>query len=145
MKDKGNGRGYRFDGFRFDGVTSMLYWHHGINMAFSGSYNEYFSPATNVDAVVYLMLANDLIHKLLPQVCPKLSALNVHIGACPPSTECPPDKHTPVNSPAAHLQAELRTKFILCNDGTQHGLGPGLQPNGVLWGSALGFRQSITG
>ena len=46
----------------------MLYWHHGINMAFSGNYNEYFSPATNVDAVVYLMLANDLIHQLLPQV-----------------------------------------------------------------------------
>ena len=45
----------------------MLYWHHGINMAFSGDYNEYFSPATNVDAVVYLMLANDLIHELLPQ------------------------------------------------------------------------------
>ncbi|CAL5219263.1 g1061 [Coccomyxa viridis] len=58
---------YRFDGFRFDGVTSMLYWHHGINMAFSGNYNEYFSPATNVDAVVYLMLANDLIHQLSPQ------------------------------------------------------------------------------
>lgn len=46
----------------------MLYWHHGINMAFSGHYREYFSPATNVDAVVYLMLANDLIHKLLPDV-----------------------------------------------------------------------------
>ncbi len=46
----------------------MLYWHHGINMSFSGDYNEYFSPATNVDAVVYLMLANDLIHNLLPQV-----------------------------------------------------------------------------
>ncbi len=46
----------------------MLYWHHGINMAFSGNYNEYFSPATNVDAVVYLMLANDLIHQLSPQV-----------------------------------------------------------------------------
>ena len=61
------GRCVRFDGFRFDGVTSMLYWHHGINMAFSGDYNEYFSPATNVDAVVYLMLANDLIHELLPQ------------------------------------------------------------------------------
>ena len=58
----------RFDGFRFDGVTSMLYWHHGINMDFSGNYNEYFSPATNVDAVVYLMLANDLIHSILPQV-----------------------------------------------------------------------------
>lgn len=58
----------RFDGFRFDGVTSMLYWHHGINMSFSGDYKEYFSPATNVDAVVYLMLANVLVHELLPQV-----------------------------------------------------------------------------
>ncbi|KAI7843063.1 hypothetical protein COHA_003235 [Chlorella ohadii] len=57
---------YRFDGFRFDGVTSMLYHHHGINIGFSGNYNEYFSPATNVDAVVYLMLANELVHELLP-------------------------------------------------------------------------------
>ena len=34
----------RFDGFRFDGVTSMLYHHHGINVGFSGGYHEYFSP-----------------------------------------------------------------------------------------------------
>jgi len=57
---------YQFDGFRFDGVTSMLYHHHGINHGFSGNYAEYFSPNTNVDAVVYLMLANDLIHELVP-------------------------------------------------------------------------------
>eukprot|EP00257_Ricinus_communis_P016703 XP_015574958.2 LOW QUALITY PROTEIN: 1,4-alpha-glucan-branching enzyme, chloroplastic/amyloplastic [Ricinus communis] len=57
---------YKFDGFRFDGVTSMLYHHHGINMGFSGNYIEYFSEATDVDAVVYLMLANSLIHNLLP-------------------------------------------------------------------------------
>lgn len=57
---------YQFDGFRFDGVTSMLYHHHGLNMAFSGSYHEYFSEATNVDACVYLMLANDLIRKVYP-------------------------------------------------------------------------------
>ncbi|KAM6543540.1 hypothetical protein CsatB_007987 [Cannabis sativa] len=57
---------YNFDGFRFDGVTSMLYHHHGINMGFSGNYNEYFSEATDVDAVVYLMLANHLIHEILP-------------------------------------------------------------------------------
>ena len=56
----------RFDGFRFDGVTSMLYHHHGIDRGFSGSYSEYFSPATNVDAVVYLMLANELAHALVP-------------------------------------------------------------------------------
>ncbi|KAG6599100.1 1,4-alpha-glucan-branching enzyme 1, chloroplastic/amyloplastic, partial [Cucurbita argyrosperma subsp. sororia] len=57
---------YQFDGFRFDGVTSMLYHHHGINTAFTGNYNEYFSEATDVDAVVYLMLANNLIHSILP-------------------------------------------------------------------------------
>ena len=48
-------------------MTSMLYHHHGIHMAFSGNYSEYFSPATNVDAVVYLMLANELVHSLLPE------------------------------------------------------------------------------
>ncbi|KAK4382632.1 1,4-alpha-glucan-branching enzyme 1, chloroplastic/amyloplastic [Sesamum angolense] len=57
---------FKFDGFRFDGVTSMLYHHHGINMAFTGNYNEYFSEATDVDAVVYLMLASNLIHSILP-------------------------------------------------------------------------------
>ena len=55
---------FQFDGFRFDGVTSMLYHHHGINMGFSGNYAEYFGTATNVDACVYLMLANDLMHEL---------------------------------------------------------------------------------
>ncbi len=53
--------GCRFDGFRFDGVTSMLYHHHGINTSFGGSYSDYFSPATNVDAIVYLMLANAMV------------------------------------------------------------------------------------
>ena len=57
---------FKFDGFRFDGVTSMLYHHHGINMSFTGKYNEYFSEATDVDAVVYLMLANCLIHSIYP-------------------------------------------------------------------------------
>ncbi|XP_078448398.1 1,4-alpha-glucan-branching enzyme, chloroplastic/amyloplastic-like isoform X2 [Wolffia australiana] len=57
---------FGFDGFRFDGVTSMLYHHHGINIGFSGNYGEYFSESTDVDAVVYMMLANRLIHNLLP-------------------------------------------------------------------------------
>ncbi|GLT46061.1 hypothetical protein SLA2020_198490 [Shorea laevis] len=57
---------FKFDGFRFDGVTSMLYHHHGINMVFTGDYNEYFSEATDVDAVVYLMLANSLLNSILP-------------------------------------------------------------------------------
>ncbi|CAI0407522.1 unnamed protein product, partial [Linum tenue] len=58
---------YKFDGFRFDGVTSMMYTHHGLQMTFTGNYNEYFGFATDVDAVVYLMLVNDLIHGLFPE------------------------------------------------------------------------------
>ena len=55
---------YKFDGFRFDGATSMMYKHHGLQVAFTGNYDEYFGMATDVDAIVYLMLANDLLHTL---------------------------------------------------------------------------------
>lgn len=58
---------YKFDGFRFDGVTSMMYTHHGLQVEFTGNYNEYFGYATDVDAMVYLMLVNDLIHGLFPE------------------------------------------------------------------------------
>lgn len=53
---------FHFDGFRFDGVTSMLYFDHGLGKAF-GSYDDYFSPNTDQEAVVYLKLANKLIHQ----------------------------------------------------------------------------------
>lgn len=55
---------YNFDGFRFDGVTSMLYVHHGLGTGFSGGYHEYFSENTDLDSVIYLMLANQLIHEI---------------------------------------------------------------------------------
>jgi 1,4-alpha-glucan branching enzyme len=57
---------FKFDGFRFDGVTSMLYVHHGIAYGFSGNYHEYFSHLTDIEAVGYLMLANYMIHELFP-------------------------------------------------------------------------------
>jgi 1,4-alpha-glucan branching enzyme len=57
---------YSFDGFRFDGVTSMMYTHHGIGTGFSGGYHEYFGPNVDLQAVTYLMLANDAIHELYP-------------------------------------------------------------------------------
>lgn len=56
---------YQFDGFRFDGVTSMLYRHHGLSYGFSGNYNEYFSPdLVDTDAVAYLMLAHGLLGEI---------------------------------------------------------------------------------
>lgn len=51
---------YHFDGFRFDGVTSMLYHDHGLGQAFD-SYDKYFSMNTDTEAVCYLQLANTLI------------------------------------------------------------------------------------
>lgn len=50
---------YQFDGFRFDGVTSMMYKHHGIGTGFSGGYHEYFGDASDEEAIVYLMLVRD--------------------------------------------------------------------------------------
>jgi 1,4-alpha-glucan branching enzyme len=49
---------YQFDGFRFDGVTSMMYKHHGIGAGFSGGYNEYFGDNADVENIVYLMLVS---------------------------------------------------------------------------------------
>ncbi|GAA6041557.1 hypothetical protein JCM8097_004263 [Rhodosporidiobolus ruineniae] len=59
---------YMFDGFRFDGVTSMLYTHHGIGTGFSGGYHEYFGEGVDQEAVVYLMIANTMLHELYPNV-----------------------------------------------------------------------------
>ena len=57
---------YRFDGFRFDGVTSMLYYDHGLERSFS-SYDYYFDGGQDGDAIIYLTLANELIHEVNPQ------------------------------------------------------------------------------
>jgi 1,4-alpha-glucan branching enzyme len=57
---------YKFDGFRFDAVTSMLYHHHGIGVGFSGDYKEYFGAHTDIDGIVYLMLANELAKLINP-------------------------------------------------------------------------------
>jgi 1,4-alpha-glucan branching enzyme len=78
---------FKFDGFRFDGVTSMLYHHHGINMAFTGNYGDYFSEATDVDAVVYMMLANHLIHKILPDATVVAEDVSGMPGLCRPVSE----------------------------------------------------------
>ncbi|WP_300668244.1 alpha-amylase family glycosyl hydrolase [Desulfoluna sp.] len=56
---------YRVDGFRFDGVTSMLYHHRGMNRSFT-SYDDYFGDEVDEEALVYLSLVNRLIHEIQP-------------------------------------------------------------------------------
>ena len=57
---------YHFDGFRFDGVTSMLYFDHGLGKNFT-SYDLYFDGQQDQDAINYLILANKLIHDINPK------------------------------------------------------------------------------
>ena len=56
---------FHFDGFRFDGVTSMLYYSHGLGEAFGG-YGDYFNGHQDDNAICYLTLANKLIHEVNP-------------------------------------------------------------------------------
>ncbi|PWM82202.1 MAG: 1,4-alpha-glucan-branching enzyme, partial [Lentisphaerae bacterium] len=56
---------YRIDGFRFDGVTSMMYLHHGLGKTFTG-YDDYFGGDVDEDALTYLALANRVIHEVRP-------------------------------------------------------------------------------
>ena len=57
---------YKFDGFRFDGVTSMIYRNHGLGQDFKG-YEDYYNLNQDGDALCYLTLANKLIHEVNPE------------------------------------------------------------------------------
>ena len=57
---------FHFDGYRFDGVTSMLYYSHGLGEAFGG-YGDYYNGHEDDDAIAYLTLANLVIHEVKPK------------------------------------------------------------------------------
>jgi len=56
---------YNIDGFRFDGITSMIYYDHGLERNFT-SYDMYFDGGQDDDALIYLKLANKLVHTIKP-------------------------------------------------------------------------------
>ncbi len=74
---------FHFDGFRFDGVTSMLYHDHGLGSAFS-NYGMYFSMNTDIEAITYLQLANELIHKINPNALTIAEDMSGMPGMCIP-------------------------------------------------------------
>ncbi|MCE5284529.1 MAG: alpha amylase C-terminal domain-containing protein [Pelosinus sp.] len=74
---------YHFDGFRFDGVTSMIYLDHGLGTAFD-SYDKYFSLNTDIDALTYLQFANELIKEIRPDALSIAEDMSGMPGMCLP-------------------------------------------------------------
>ena len=72
---------FHFDGFRFDGVTSMLYQDHGLGSAFT-NYNMFFSMNRDIEAVNYLQLANELIHEVNPNAITVAEDMSGMPGMC---------------------------------------------------------------
>lgn len=72
---------FHFDGFRFDGVTSMLYHDHGLGSAFC-NYDMYFSMNTDTEAVTYLQLANELVHQVNPHAITIAEDMSGMPGMC---------------------------------------------------------------
>ena len=77
---------YHFDGFRFDGVTSMIYHDHGLGTAFT-DYGKYFSMNTDTEAITYLQLANDLIRQVNPNAITIAEDMSAMPGMCLPIEE----------------------------------------------------------
>lgn len=78
---------YHFDGYRFDGVTSMLFWDHGLGTAFT-DYGKYFNGSMDDDAWVYLNLANRVIHETNPSAITIAEDVSGMPGVAAPVKDC---------------------------------------------------------
>jgi len=74
---------YHFDGFRFDGVTSMIYHNHGLGVDFDSD-SKYFSENTHAEAITYLQLANELIREVNPKAVTIAEDMSGMPGMCLP-------------------------------------------------------------
>ena len=74
---------YHFDGFRFDGITSMLYHDHGLGTDFNSN-DKYFSMNTHTEAITYLQLANELIREVNPNALTIAEDMSGMPGMCLP-------------------------------------------------------------
>ena len=77
---------YHFDGFRFDGVTSMLYHDHGLGTNFD-NLSMYFTMNTDTESVTYLQLANELIRQVNPHALTIAEDMSGMPGMCEPVEE----------------------------------------------------------
>ena len=78
---------YGFDGYRFDGITSMLFWNHGLGDAFT-NYGMYFDGSVDDDAWAYLQMANRVIHEVKPGAITIAEDVSGLPGVAAPAEDC---------------------------------------------------------
>ena len=78
---------YGFDGYRFDGITSMLFWNHGLGDAFT-NYGMYFNGSSDDDAWTYLQMANRVIHEVKPSAITVAEDVSGMPGVAAPVEDC---------------------------------------------------------
>ena len=78
---------FRVDGFRFDGITSMLFADHGLGRAFTG-YQDYYGGDVDEDALSYLYAANDLVHEIRPDAVTIAEDVSGYPGLAAPAKLC---------------------------------------------------------
>ncbi len=76
---------FHFDGFRFDGVTSMLYFHHG-NVSFD-HFDKYFRDGVDWDSITYLQLASTVAQEVKPGAILIAEDMSGMPGMCRPIEE----------------------------------------------------------
>ena len=77
---------FRFDGFRFDGVTSMMYLHHGLAKTFT-NYHDYLVNDLDVDAIAYLQVANQVARLVKPDAITVAEDVSGMVGIGRPVAE----------------------------------------------------------
>ncbi|BAF19525.1 1,4-alpha-glucan-branching enzyme 3, chloroplastic/amyloplastic isoform X2 [Oryza sativa Japonica Group] len=77
---------YRVDGFQFHSLPSMLYTHNGFS-TFTGATEEYYNQYVDEDALIYLIIANEMLHELHPDIITIAEDATFYPGLCEPTTQ----------------------------------------------------------
>ncbi|KAG8075748.1 hypothetical protein GUJ93_ZPchr0006g43795 [Zizania palustris] len=77
---------YHIDGFQFHSLSSMLYTHNGFS-TFTGAMEEYCNQYVDKDALIYLILANEMLHELHPDIITIAEDATFYPGLCEPTTQ----------------------------------------------------------
>ncbi|XP_058788144.1 1,4-alpha-glucan-branching enzyme 3, chloroplastic/amyloplastic [Vicia villosa] len=77
---------YQIDGFQFHSLSSMIYTHNGF-ASFTGDLEEYSNQYVDKDALLYLIMANEILHVLHPNIITIAEDATYYPGLCEPTSQ----------------------------------------------------------